>query len=138
MNTNITNCINWHLVTFGDLWLFSPYSLINWDKICYARMFYVYNFYYIHKLTFSHLWYFFLFFDQLRWNLVCRCTICIQINKKKYQMSPNVIKGQFVYLVKIVYIKHACITNFISIDQRIRWKHPKVTIGHQRSIYAFG
>ena len=45
MYSNLTNCINWPLVTLDDLWFLSPYSLIYWDKICYAHMFYVYNFF---------------------------------------------------------------------------------------------
>ena len=57
---------------------------------------------------------------------------------KGYQRSPKVTKGQFVHLVKFVYIKFTYIPNFISNSKKLRKPLPKVTKGHQRSNHIFG
>ena len=52
---------------------------------------------------------------------------------KGYQRSPKVTKGQFLHLVKFVYIKFTYIPNFISNSKKLRKPSSKVTKGHQRS-----
>ena len=66
-------------MTFGDLWWCLPDCFTNWDEFWYVGKFYVYTFDQMHKLTFDDLWLplvaFTLLFDQLRWKLLCTCSM---------------------------------------------------------------
>ena len=56
---------------------------------------------------------------------------------KNNQRLPKDTKGQFLHLVKFVYIKFTYIPNFIPNSKKLRKASPKVTKGHQRSIGVF-
>ena len=129
----LTKYTNWPFGTFCDAVL--SFYYLEWNLV------YILNCISINLKTITKdlQGYFVIFFKFvcIWYTYILNFILIGQKNKKKYQRSPKVTKVQFVYSVKIVYIKHTCITNFISIDQIIRWKQPKVNKGHQRWIYAF-